>query len=98
MHRFYVGHNRNGQPAQTHAEICVVMAGLTGAFTAFEATGYWNGEPENTTVIDVVDLMPGAARTIAQALTETFEQECVLLVEMPEAVATLVFREPVAYS
>lgn len=78
----YIGHNIGDCAYWTHSDVCTVAADILAlnAFSAYEISGYWQGKPEQTTVLIVM----GAGRdadTIARAipaLAYKLEQDSIL--------------------
>ncbi len=84
-HKIIVGHPETGWPPcheQIHRDICKNVSSHFEGFTAWQASGYWKGQPEPCTVIliatdDVLKML--TMQRCATSLAKAFDQECVYL-------------------
>ena len=69
-------------PAQVRTVIAEAMA-RTGAdaYTLIDAEGYWQGQSEPSTRVEVVTEEPAACRAAAILIRDALRQDCVLYVE-----------------
>lgn len=77
---FYVGRNVQGKPTYDHSQIVGKAKELFPAFTAWDGAGYWHGDREGTTVIQVMQegLSAETVKAHAHNLELEFHQEKVL--------------------
>jgi hypothetical protein len=76
---FYIGHNVKGIATWSHAKVVdALQHAFPSGFTAWEATGAWQGGMEATTVCQVLGLDAKAAKALQKLLAFAFRQEKVL--------------------
>lgn len=77
MNTLYIGHNVEGSPTWSTAEIVQAYQEITGrdGCTAISAAGWWKGQAEATTIL--IDVLP-MCRALVVELAWYLNQEAIL--------------------
>jgi hypothetical protein len=63
-------------------ELIEAVSGWFDAFTIFHGTGYWQGKPKASTVVEIVSDKPELVKNVAGGIRRRLKQRAVLVVEI----------------
>ena len=81
-YRLFIGSNNVTKELESLKAFKLLEAFGVGAFSAFEQMGYWNGQPEKSLVVDIIDFegaFKATIATIARQIAIELEQDAVMV-------------------
>lgn len=76
LYRLYIGANNTTGIVEKQKALSIASQAFEG-FTAIEATGYWQSQPENTLLLEIETRKAKQVYALAHTLAQELEQQAV---------------------